>query len=76
MGNVRQQIKKFGEKMRETNEKIYWICLSKIFGPANHHLHVLISECETAEEAYTKVINGGFPLTAWEKKQLSEAVYF
>lgn len=59
--------------MRETDEKIYWICLSKVFGPASHHLRKLMSECETAKEAYQRITSGKFPLTPGEKKQLDTA---
>ncbi|MDD6828134.1 MAG: DNA-processing protein DprA [Oscillospiraceae bacterium] len=50
-------------------ETISWICLSKIFGPANQNLWKLMNACSCAAEGYQKVSEGRFQLTSWEKKQ-------
>ncbi|MCQ2464549.1 MAG: DNA-processing protein DprA [Oscillospiraceae bacterium] len=48
-------------------EKLYWVVLAGIFGPANPNLWKLMNTCESPSEGYRRISEGRFPLTAAEK---------
>ncbi len=53
------------------NEKLYWIALSGIFGPADPGLWKLMAVCEGPSDAYRRIAEGRYALSAGEKRMFS-----